>query len=204
MTLTRVHLALFAACAATLAVLAAILIARVTEQSAAEQTNAAGFHGGLRPAGIPVFDFTLRDQDGHRISTRSLRGRPVIVTFIYAHCKDTCPITVQQIRGALDDLGQKVPVIAVSVDPKGDTPSAARGFLLRQHMTGRMEYLLGTRAQLKPVWRHFFVREQLPNEEHTASTVLLDARGRQRIGYFTSQLTPEDLAADVRRLERND
>jgi hypothetical protein len=38
--------------------------------------------------------------------------------------------------------------------------------------------------------------------EHTATTILLDARGVQRVGYATSVLTPEDLAHDIALLER--
>ena len=67
------------------------------------------------------------------------------MTFIYSTCEDTCPTQVQSIRGALDRLGRDVPVIAVSVDPDNDTPARARAFLLEQSMTGRMDFLLGSR-----------------------------------------------------------
>ena len=40
---------------------------------------------------------------------RSLRGRPVIVTFLYTTCEDTCPTQAQQVKGALDELGEDVP-----------------------------------------------------------------------------------------------
>jgi protein SCO1/2 len=197
---TRAQLSLLAAAAAVVAVLTALLVARAQRHDALADTPPSGFYGGVRPAGIPVRDFTLRDQNGRLVSSRSWRGEPTVLTFVYTHCKDTCPITVQQIRGAIDLAGRPVHVVALSVDPAGDTPARARAFLLRQHMTGRMTYLLGTRAQLAPLWKAFFVAPQTAKAEHSASTVVLDARGRQRLGYFTSQLTPEDLAADLRRL----
>lgn len=200
--MTRAQLSFLAVLAATVAVLVALLAARTERHDALADTPPTGFHGGVRPAGIPVRDFTLRDQDGELVSSRSWRGEPVVLTFIYTHCKDTCPITVQQIRGAIDQAQVPVHVVALSVDPAGDTPASARAFLLRQHMTGRMTYLLGPRARLAPLWHAFFVQAQTAKAEHSASTVLLDARGRQRVGYFTSQLTPEDLAADLRRLAR--
>lgn len=200
--MTRAQLSLLAAAAAAVAVLTALLVARSERHDALADTPSTGFHGGVRPPGIPVRDFALRDQDGRLVSSRSWRGEPTVLTFVYTHCKDTCPITVQQIRGAVDQAATPVRVVALSVDPRGDTPASARAFLLRQHMTGRMTYLLGTRAQLAPLWRAFFVQAQSAKDEHTASTVVLDARGRQRLGYFTSQLTPEDLAADLRRLAR--
>ena len=49
---------------------------------------------------------------------RSLRGKPVVVTFLYTHCEDTCPAQAQTVRGAKvvgtspvgDTLGRAVPV----------------------------------------------------------------------------------------------
>ena len=67
-------------------------------------------------------------------------------------------------------------------------------------MTGRMDFLLGTRAQLAPVWKAFGIAPQRDGRDHSAYTVLVDAGGRQRIGFPASQLTPSALAADLVRL----
>jgi protein SCO1/2 len=159
-----------------------------------------GFHGGLRPPAARAADFRLRDQDGRPATMRAYRGETTIVTFLYSTCEDACPLTAQQIRGALDDLGTDVPVLAISVDPAGDTPARARRFLVEQRMAGRMRFLLGTRAELAPIWRAYGIRPQGDGFEHTASTVVVDGAGRQRLGYLTAQLTPEALAADLRTL----
>jgi protein SCO1/2 len=68
-------------------------------------------------------------------------------------------------------------------------------------MLGRMRFVLGTRAELAPVWRGFAVRPQTARTEHQARIVLVDGRGRQRIGFPVDQATPERLAHDVRLLE---
>ncbi len=47
----------------------------------------------------------------------------------------------------------KVQIIAVSVDPRGDTPKAVAAFLARHGMTGRMQYLIGSREELARVWK---------------------------------------------------
>jgi protein SCO1/2 len=165
-----------------------------------------GLHGGLRPPQARAIDFRLRDQDGALATMDEYRGRTVVVTFMYSTCQDTCPLTAQQIRGALDDLGRRhqVPVLAISVDPAGDTPLHVKRFLLEQHVSGRMRYLLGTRAQLAPVWRAYGIQPQGQGYEHTASTVIVDAGGQQRVGYLTDQLTPEALADDLRTLAAHD
>ena len=129
------------------------------------------------------------------------RGRTVVMTFVYSTCKDTCPAQVQSIRGALDKLGHDVPVLAVSVDPKQDTRARAKAFLLKQHVTGRVRYVLGTQAQLAPVWRGYGIAQQRGSLDHSAYVVVVDRQGRQRIGFPHSELTPEGLASDLRRLD---
>jgi len=175
-----------------------VLLAGRDAAPAVELRN--GWAGAVRPPGLRVPDFALRDQDGDVVTASSLRGTPAVFAFVYSTCRDTCPAQVQTIRGALDDLGRDVPVIGVSVDPANDTPKRAAKFLLDQRMTGRMHFLLGRRAQLEPVWRAFGIRPQTKRLDHSAHVVLADARGRQRIGFPFDQLTTERLEHDLARL----
>ncbi|MCX6370818.1 MAG: SCO family protein [Solirubrobacterales bacterium] len=101
-------------------------------------------------------------------------------------------------------VARDVPVVAVSVDPANDTPASAKRFLAAQHLGGRMNFLLGSAQTLQPVWREFGIEPQKTGREHTATVVLLDAEGHQRIGFPVSELTPEGVAHDVRVLERED
>jgi protein SCO1/2 len=163
-------------------------------------TGATGFAGAVRPPGAAAPDFALRDADGELVRMRQFRGRPVVMTFIYSHCEDTCPGQVQTIRGALDDLGRDVPVLGVSVDPGRDTQASARRFVNEQRMTGRMRFLLGDRRSLRRVWRGYGIAPQRGALDHSAYVVLVDAQGRQRVGFPHSFLTDADLAHDLRRL----
>lgn len=164
-----------------------------------------GYAGAVRPTGIPPDDFALVDQDGARVRLSSFSGQVVIVSFMYSTCQNSCPVMAQQIRGALDDLGRSVPTIAVSVDPRGDTPAHARTFLAKQTLTGRMHFLLGSFETLQPIWRAYGIQPQGPGTgpafDHSAYVILIDKQGRQRIGFPNDQLTPEGLAHDVRKLE---
>jgi protein SCO1/2 len=159
------------------------------------------FAGASMPEGLFAPDFELRTQDGEPVSMRALRGKPVIVTFLYTHCEDTCPIQAQTVRGALDELGHDLPALAIAVDPPNDTPQSARKFLAEQRVSGRLDFVLGSRAELRPLWRGFGVRPQRITEEHNARITLVDARGIQRVGYPGSEATPERLAHDLRLLE---
>lgn len=165
----------------------------------AASVDSTGWAGGLRPSGIPVMKLDgLKDQDG---KPAALPHDVTIVTFLYTQCQDTCPTTAQQIRGAIDRLGKNAPpAIAISVDPKGDTPARARAFLADQGLQGRMEYLLGPPVALQRQWNIYGIQPQLANKDHSASVVLLDKTGRQRIGFPVDKLTPEGLAADITKL----
>jgi protein SCO1/2 len=160
-----------------------------------------GFEGASMPTGVRAPDFDLRDQDGKPISMRSLRGKPVLVSFLYTTCDDTCPAQAETMRGALDDLGHDVPAIAIAVDPPRDTAERARAFLLKAHATGRIDFVLGSRTQLQPLWKGFFIRPQSVNQEHQARFTLVDKKGFQRIGFPGDQATPEALAHDLHLLE---
>ena len=160
-----------------------------------------GFAGSRLPDGVRAPAFDLTDEGEDPIAMSDFRGQPVIVTFLYTHCHDTCPAAAQQVKGALNDLGHDVPAIAIAVEPARDTSASARAFLSKQRMLGRMRFVLGERSELSPIWRGYAIRPQSVSEEHQARIVLVDGRGFQRIGFPVDQATPERIAHDVRMLE---
>jgi protein SCO1 len=159
------------------------------------------FDGAQLPPGVRAPSFSLRDQNGRRVTMKEYRGKVVVVTFLYSHCKDTCPVQAQQIKGALDDLRHDVPALSVSVDPPGDRPRSVKHFNAEQGMTGRLRWILGSEGQLQRLWKGFAIIPQSPDQEHMARIVLLDRKGMQRVGFPASQVTPERLAHDIRALE---
>lgn len=194
----RLRLALFVTGLIAISAIAGVLLF-----AAAERTlPTADFAGATRPPGMPPTDFAVRDERGDMLRLSDMRGKPVVVTFLYTTCRETCPLTAQQIRIALDDLGHDVPVVAVSVDPANDTARRARAFLLDQRLEGRMRWALGSSDELRPLWKAYGIQPQSKDAEHTASTVLLDKRGVQRVGFAASVLTPDRLAHDIAQLER--
>jgi protein SCO1/2 len=170
--------------------------------SGAVHAPSSAFEGASLPPGVRAPSFALRDERGRRVTMSEYRGRPVVVTFLYSHCRDTCPVQAQQIKGALDQLGHDLPALAISVDPAGDTPRSVGHFNSEQGVAGRIRWVLGRESQLEPLWRKFAITPQTPQAEHMARLVLVDKRGFQRIGYPSSQVTPERLAHDLRLLER--
>jgi protein SCO1/2 len=158
--------------------------------------------GPIFPAGLRAPDFTLRDQQGHRVSLHDYRLQVVLVTFLSTRCPDPCPTMVAQIRGALGRLNRPVAVLAISSDPGRDTPALAREFVRTQRLGGQMRFLLGTQAQLEPVWRSYAYAPGRDGEAQPSFVNLVDRAGRQRVGYPAAQLTAEDLAHDIELLAR--
>ena len=202
---SRLALALFATSCALFAVIGVFAISRINSQAdapAVVHSDDSPFRGGSMPAGVHAPEFTLTDQNGKRVSMAEYRGKPVVVTYLYTHCKETCPIQAQMIRGALDDLGHDIPALAISVDPFRDTQASAKAFNRKAKMTGRLRWVLGTRRELQPLYRGFAIQPQLRDSEHQAYITLVDRKGLQRVAVPINQTSPEDLAYDIRVLEK--
>jgi protein SCO1 len=186
----------------TLLVAALVALLAVTLASRHNSANASNeFDGSLLPSGVRAPAFSLRDQDGQRVSMAQFRGRPLIVTFLYSHCKDTCPIEARLINQAVRELGSpRANVLAFTVDPTHDTSASVHAFLRKEQISVPFRWVLGTKAQLEPVWKGYAITPQRTDEEHMARIVLIDKRGMQRVGYPFDQTTPGRIAHDMRLL----
>lgn len=197
----RVRLSLLVTAVIVLGVLAVLSLARSGpsgDQLAAGIASASSpYVGATRPT-APSPEFRLRDQDGRSVSIEDFRGTPVILTFLFANCDDTCPAAARQIAGALDQLDEPVPTLAISVDPANDTPKAAQRFLNKMRLGSRAQFLLGDEATLKPIWDAYGIMPQGPEFDHSAYVLVLDAEGLQRVSFPVEKLTSEGLAHDVR------
>lgn len=151
-------------------------------------------------------DFALHDDRGRAVRLSDFGGRAVLLTFIYTHCPDVCPLIVGNLRAALGRLGARATtahVVAVSVDPRGDTPKAVAQFVRAHGMRGRMTYLIGSRRELAAVWRAYGIAvggsPESRETDHTAAVFGITASGRRRV-YYPQGFTPAAVAHDVPRL----
>jgi protein SCO1/2 len=127
----------------------------------AEQSPAgSGFWGTLARPSKSAPAIRLRNYLGRPVTLSEYRGKAVLVTFLYTNCPDVCPLIASNLRVAMNELGgqaAKAQIIAVSVDPRGDTPGAVARFLRAHEMLGRMQYLIGSPSQLARTWRAWSV-----------------------------------------------
>jgi protein SCO1/2 len=156
-----------------------------------------------QPTAMP--DFALRDQNGQTVSLRAQRGKLVLLTFLYTHCPDVCPLTAQNLNLAVNALGRdSVRVLAVSVDPAGDTPKSVHKFVRDHRLSSRFHYLTGTRAQLTPIWHAYNVASvphAMGDVDHTLYVVLVDRSGKGRVIYDSTVHAPT-VTHDLRQLLR--
>jgi protein SCO1/2 len=157
-----------------------------------------------KPVSAP--DFTLHDQAGKPVHLAALRGTKVVIAFLYVHCVDVCPLIAENLNQALRNLTaqerQGVRVLAISVDPKGDTPAAVRSYAAIHHLLPQFRYLIGSRAELEQVWRAYGVAAVAGDPgrvDHSAYELLVDAEGKGRVRY-DSTVRPGPVTADIRAL----
>jgi len=189
------------------ALVAAIAVVLITDRPGSNAPSAeqrSQFDGPTMPPGLRAADFSLTDQDGRRITLSQYRGHVVILTFIHSRCHDTCPFMVEQIKGALNTLpaAPAVPAIGISVAPREDTVANRRRFLDRHDLARRLAFLNGSSQTMQRVWHAYAIQPVKGPIDHSTFVLLIDKRGIERIGFAADQLTPEGLAHDVRRLER--
>ena len=156
----------------------------------------------------PAPPLALRNYTGQPVNLSAFRGKVVLVTFVYTHCPDVCPLIVSSLAAAQRQLGaeaRRLQIIAVSVDPKNDTPLAVKHFLAERGATGRMDYLIGTRKQLLPVWKAWgiavTINKRVDPEAHTAVVFGITPSGQLVVAY-PSSFTPATIVHDVPLLAR--
>ena len=134
---------------------------------------------------------SLRDQTGRMVTLASLRGSPVVLTFLDSQCKSSCPIEGRQLGSVLRRLPamERPTLVIVSVNHTGDTPAGIRRALAEWHLNGpwAVHWLnASTRAQLASVWRSYGVRVIPKSNDvvHSLALYLIDRRGYERTAYL--------------------
>lgn len=140
---------------------------------------------GTALSGKPAPSFQLRDQTGAIIALDRLRGRPVVLTFLDATCTTECPITAQYLDQTAQFLGPRskdVTWLALSVNP-ANTPADANTFIAKNKVVVPLHILLGTQAQLAPLWKAYSIAvapSPSGDTQHTIATYLIDRWGHER------------------------
>ena len=178
---------------------------RTSAQGGEATTSVPNYYGVAEVPPKPAPPLALQDSLGRSVNLNQFRGKAVLVTFIYDHCPDICPLIVGNLHTALAQLGpeaQELQIIAVSVDPRGDTPRTV-GLPAGHRMTGRMEYLIGSRRRLEQVWRDWNILAKPTPEraspekiEHSEPVYGISASGKITT-FYSHDFLPGMIVHDV-------
>lgn len=155
---------------------------------------------GVDLGSTPAPAFSLLDQNSTAVSLDSLRGHPVVLTFLDSVCPHAdCSLMAQYLNWTAKDMGAQsadVRWVAISVDPWHDTPATATAFLQSRQVTMPFHFLLGTLPQLSPLWSAYHMQAVLQSDGvviHTSGLYVLDAQGRERL-YLDEGFDPSALS----------
>jgi protein SCO1/2 len=147
--------------------------------------------------------FSLLSHHGDVVSSDALRGKTLAVFFGYTSCPDVCPLTLSHLARALEELeedGERVQVLFITVDPARDTPERMEHYLESFHPS--FLGLTGTEEEIRAVadaYGAFFLRNSEGENytvDHTARTFIVDPRGRIPLT-FPITATPQEMARDL-------
>jgi cytochrome oxidase Cu insertion factor (SCO1/SenC/PrrC family) len=165
---------------------------------------------GTSLSGTPAPAFSLPDQNGKVTNLAEFSGRPVVLTFFDSVCPHTdCSLMAAYIMATAQDLGKsqsnEVGWVALSLDPWHDTSATARAFLSSHNVTVPMHFVLGSLAQMAPLWSSYHMQSILQPDGvviHTTGVYLLDQHGRERV-FLDEGFNPQTLSNNLHLLLTN-
>ncbi len=176
---------------------------------------AFGLAGPAQPSRLAVIekapDFALTDQTGKPVKSADLKGKVLLVGFVFTTCSGSCPATTHRMglvqrelkeKGLLKDNGARL--VSITLDPKRDTPEVLRGYMrLYDVDAASWTFLTGPPAQVNKVVADWGMwAREAPNGQldHPSRVYLVDRRGNVREIYNLDFLRPVWVVEDIRLL----
>jgi cytochrome oxidase Cu insertion factor (SCO1/SenC/PrrC family) len=148
--------------------------------------------------------FTLRDQDGHRVTASEFRGRTLIVTFVDPLCRNLCPLEAHLLNQVVSGMpaGRRPEIVAVSVDVYADKRADLLQDDRQWQLVPQWHWAVGTPAQLAAAWKQYQIGVSVTTKRiagttinyitHTEAAYVIDATGHER-ALFLWPFYPQDL-----------
>jgi protein SCO1 len=185
-------LALALLLAAVSAGAALALVSRPSSDRPANAVSAFGPAATWSPGVKAAPDFSLRGEDGRRISLADLRGRTVLLTFIDPACRNLCPLEARELNRAVQSSSAtpRPAIVSVNVNPWAETAAMLRTDRAKWALGSHWHWALGSLRELRPVWRRYRIgvsvrtrriaRVVVHEISHTEATYVIDRSGNVR------------------------
>ena len=148
---------------------------------------------------------SLIDQHGATVSLASLKGKPVLIDFVYTSCASTCPLLTEKMAAIAHQLGPAlgadVTIVSITLDPEHDRPAELAKYA-KSHDADENGwiFLTGTPAQIDQVLAQFKLRRTRESDgtiTHSIEAFLLGPDGHQIRQYAALDVSPDAVVADV-------
>jgi cytochrome oxidase Cu insertion factor (SCO1/SenC/PrrC family) len=156
-------------------------------------------------------DFTLQDHTGAPIRLGDLRGRTVLLSFIFTHCSSACPLLTQQMQRVQAGLAKaglfpaRVALLTVTVDPDRDSADVLDRYAQRFDARPGWHFLRDRPERLQPMLAAYHEwTSKLPGGDldHPARVYLIDPGGRIREIYSLAFFDERQALLDIQAVDR--
>jgi len=169
--------------------------AAINKDQAAEEERARNY----------FTDTEVIDQNGKKLRFYSdvLKGRVVLISFIFTNCEFACPMQAQKLKQArammVPSIKDEVWYVTLSVDPERDTPEAMKKFAERQGVDeSRWIFLTGEKKNLD-----FLIKklgQYTPDIESHTTLMLAGNTITRHWSRVMPMLPPDGIAQQMRSL----
>lgn len=161
----------------------------------------------------PAPEFALQDAEGRPITLTGLRGKIVVLHFIYTSCPDVCPLHAERIAEIqkminVTPMRERVEFITITTDPKRDTPEVLRGYgeahgldpFNWTFLTSGPGEPEDTTRKLAEQFGHQFTETDDGLQMHSLVTHVIDGQGVLRANFHGLEFQPTNLVLFVNGL----
>ncbi len=147
----------------------------------ASAEHAAAGQPWTPPAGPPLKEFVLTDENGQPFDSKSLDGNVWVASYFFTNCPGTC----WKLNQTLAEIQRKHPdsqvrYVSLTCDPQNDTPEALKKYAEHFHADpARWTFLTGDFKLLRQVANDFF-RVGLDRQTHSDRAFVVDRAARPR------------------------
>ena len=159
--------------------------------------------------------FNLTNTDSVQVAfPDNYKGEISVISFIYTHCPDVCPIITANMRNIQSELQDtsNVEFIEITFDPQRDTPSVLKKYKETYRLNDQFQLLTADTSTINSLLDKMNILAQKTQIDslkqnssnyfmrHSNTIYLMDKQGRIRAEYMASRVPPEHVVEDLQKL----